>query len=165
MSHHQAAPSDFVHDSFFTPGAVGKTLVQTFIALIGWLVLLFPVAVVVCSVWFADTAPEILVWSFPALELDFNHMAFFLGAVFVAFFLFGLILCLHNNYRVDHTLKVNFNKNYERAQIRDAKLEELYTAHIAPAELRYSVRTFTVTKEQNLTNDMIKQTLHMHKGN
>lgn len=140
-------------DAYFKRGWSALKVGQTLVAILAWLVLLFPFIWVGLSLYFKMLPPEMLYMETSLIR-------------FLSLFFFSVILLLTLSYII--LTKLNnrdFRRIYERknafneAEVERKKrlLKSYYDQKFGDRETRYKVRYYLVKEEQNIATDEIKK--------
>lgn len=146
-------------DDYFARGHWGLKLRQTLVALLGWLLLFVPIVITGATLLAHQTNGRWghFFWHYPEGFVTFDFLAVLL--------LFALamtaVFCLTVAYVQLQRSRGLVDKwplyDPDRSQGERQAAETFMTGRLGPANLRRTVRTFTVSPEQNLANNQLKQ--------
>lgn len=145
-----------ITDSYFAKGHWGLKIRQTLIVLLAWLLVFLPFALILFPIIFRQN--EVIVYSaFDSALRIFDFLKhYYLVAILLIIGLF-ILLTIWNNHQTKHQLQRKVMHDENQLVKRKQALDTFYSKRFGPEEFRKSVRTYTVSEEQNLDDDSIQK--------
>lgn len=146
-----------IKDAFYEKGKPSLKLRQTIIAVLAWLGVLLP------FVWLAlpfvakdiSTKIHFLVYKEELQTLRF--LVIFLTIAFLFIAVLYISLTFWNNHRFKKAICKDVVYDTAKLAARKAVLEEAYTHRFGEADIRHTVRYYSVSEAQNLDKDFVKK--------
>ena len=155
---------EFIHDKFYEKGNIGLKVQQLLAIIALWLIMLFPVVVVINSLGEEPIWPFIYHFNY-AEGLTFFHFILITVMIgLVVMVIFSVVFLTRNNH---YEQKIFFEKKMydeERMDKRTAVLEEIYEERFGSREYREGLNYFVVSPEQNFPDNYIEETFK-ERGN
>lgn len=152
-----------VSDKFFDGKHPLLTIRQSLLALLGWCGVLLQFVWILFPSLFPKTAAHFNFRTYAEGYVTFDLLKIFLGVAFLIILVVYLILTIKNNRHFKSTLRNTTMYDEEKLAGRKQALDEFYTERFGTKEFRESVQFYSVTEEQNLETDDIKN-LYEEKG-
>lgn len=152
-----------ISDKFFDGKHPLLTLRQSILALLGWCGVILPFIWILFPFIFPKAAQKYHFHTYAEGFATFDLLVLFLGIAFVLILIVFVVLTLKNNRHFKSTLRDKVMYDEEKLAVRKTVLEDFYVERFGTKEFRESVQFYSVTEEQNIGTDDIKD-LYKEKG-
>jgi len=152
-------------DAYFEKGHWGLKLRQTLVAIFGWICVVVPVVVTVCSFWAAYNPKIPHLWSYSEGVFEIKFIGILLLFAFVMVSLFAVGMTIIQNRKRERVVEQWPTFNPINQKKRETELEKFMDERFGDEEFRHNVRTYQVKPEQNLDTDQIHDLYKKHDLN
>lgn len=145
-----------VEDRFFEKGHRKTKIIQSLVALIGWVGILVPL------IWTSSPflLPRHLTKRYHLMnggEISSIRLLFiFLAFTFLTIVIIYITLTLFNNHRFNRTLRYKNTHNEAQLNKRRFLMNQVYSERFGSEDFRLNVRYYSVSEEQNFDTSFIK---------
>lgn len=145
-----------VYDTYFEKGHTRSKIIQTTVALLGWIGVFLPFLWLALPLLFPTYAKQHHFLVYKEEVTTLKSLALFLGSAFLLIAMIFIVLTLWNNHQFKTRLQKETQYDEERLAIRRALLDKAYTQRFGPKEIRREVCYYSVKEEQNLATDFVR---------
>ncbi len=151
-----------VSDDYFSEKHYLLKILQTLVAIIGWMGVILPFVWLSIPFVFPKFAEEYSFRTYAEGFQTFRFLLIFLTISFVFILIFYICMTIWNNYRFSHFLQKEPLFNEKRLEKRKKLINEAYDERFCPEEIRHNVKFYSVSEEQNLDKEFFRK---MYKDN
>lgn len=145
-----------VQDNFFANGSTPYKAGQTAVSVFGWLVLLFPLLIMINSIFPEPLFSFIYHWSGKQGRLFLEYVSMVAFAAIVIFIPVSIFLVKINNKVETEELAKRKFYDETRTEARLALMDEIYTERFGGKQFRENTDYYIVQPEQNFSKKYIK---------
>lgn len=158
-------PQQLYTDKYFEKGHWLLKIWQTFIAIIGWIAVIIPIAITVTSFWasFDERIPHL--WSYPEGIHEIRFIGTLLLFCLVLAFIYSVSMTIIQNRKRDRLVEQWPTFNPINQKKREKTIDAFFDQRFGDREFRENVRTYNVQPEQNLDTDEIHKLYDEHDIN
>ncbi|RZI49218.1 hypothetical protein [Lactococcus kimchii] len=150
------AAQRFVQDKFYENGSKVYKLAQALVAIIGWLVLLFPLLIMINSILEKPLFTFIYHWSGKQGHIFLTYISIVVVVGILVLGTASFFLVRRNNLMEIQKLAEKKFYDEEKNKIRLALMEELYSERFGDKTSRESAGYYVVSPEQNFPKNYIR---------
>ncbi|MBO0482945.1 cell division protein [Candidatus Enterococcus courvalinii] len=145
-----------VSDAYFEKKNYALKLLQTVVAIIGWICVILPFVWLLLPFIFPEKAwkNHLVVYKDELQTLKF--LVVFLSIMFIVIAIFYIGLTLRNNFHFKNFLQKKVQYDEDRLEKRRQLLSKAFNERFGPEEVRKEVCSYSVQEEQNLDTDFVR---------
>ena len=154
---------DFVEDAFFERGHPWLKVREIVMILVFWVVLLYPIVILVNSVAPHRIWEGVYRWTYHDGYELVHFLVRAVGIIVIVVVLFTVYLVLRNNHRERKVYPERLTYDVEGQARRKAILEQMYRERFGTEEFRHTARYYVVAPDQNLPTRYVHELLFTQK--
>ncbi len=145
-----------VTDPYFEKKHFGLKIVQSSVAIVGWMLVVLPFVWVLSPLFLGDLAHKLNLFTYVEEIQTLVFLMIFLSIAFLVILIFSIILTIWNNYRFRHLLQKKEMYDAKRVKKRQQLLSDDFEKRFGPKEEREAACYYLVKEEQNLDTHYVR---------